>query len=186
MLPHRIVLTGFMGAGKSTIGPLLAARLGWHFVDLDDEIVRAQSASIADLFARLGEAAFREHEHTALKNVLHRPQLVLAIGGGAIETPANFALLTSDPATLLVYLEVPFEHLVERCERQPNAAVRPVLNNRPELAERFLRRQPLYEAAHWTIATKDIGPEQVVEAIVQRWNSAVSDKELPMGRSACR
>lgn len=161
---------------------MLAVRLGWHFVDLDDEIVRAQSASIADLFASLGEAAFREHEHTALKHALRQSQMVLAIGGGAIETSGNFALLTGDPATLLIYLEAPFDHLVERCELQPDAPVRPVLNNRAELAERFLRRKPLYERSHWTISTAGRDPAQVVEMIAHRWTSIVSEEESQMSR----
>jgi hypothetical protein len=64
--PRRIVLTGFMGSGKSTVGPLLAARLGWSFLDVDDAIEAEAGATIAELFARHGEAAFREREHAAI------------------------------------------------------------------------------------------------------------------------
>ena len=63
---RRIVLTGFMGSGKSTVGPLLAARLGWSFLDVDDVIEAEAGATIAELFARHGEPAFRDREHAAI------------------------------------------------------------------------------------------------------------------------
>ena len=172
LLPKRIVLTGFMGAGKSTLGDLLACGLGWTFVDLDEEIVRAQQKSIADIFASIGESGFRELERAALAQALQRERIVLALGGGAIETDANRLLLKEDRETLLLYLEAPLDVLMARCEQQQleNKAVRrPVLEKRAELAERFLRRRPLYESAHWTLHTTGRNPEEIVNAILQQW-----------------
>lgn len=172
ILPQRIVLTGFMGAGKSTLGDLLARELGWTFVDLDEEIVRAQKKSIADIFASEGEARFRALEHAALAKVLERKKIVLALGGGAIEMDANRQLMEKNRQTLLLYLEAPLHELIERCERQmaeKKAARRPVMENRSELAERFRRRKPLYESAHWTAHTAGRHPEEIVAAVLSRW-----------------
>jgi shikimate kinase len=162
-----------MGAGKSTLGALLAQQLGWTFLDLDEEIVRAEQKSIADIFASAGEAAFRDLEHAALSLALQREGVVLALGGGAIETAANRRLLHQDGFTLLLYLEAPLEVLLARCEQQQldkKAARRPVLEQRAELAQRFHRRKPWYESAHWTLHTSGRTPQEIAAAIVQQWN----------------
>jgi shikimate kinase len=161
-----------MGAGKSTLGLLLARELGWDFVDLDEEIVRAQQKNIADIFLSAGEAAFREVEHIALAKALQREAIVLALGGGAIETAANRQLLQQDRETLLLYLEAPLDVLIARCEGQQletKAARRPVLDKRAELAVRFLNRMPLYEEAHWTLHTAGRNPEEITTAVLKQW-----------------
>src|ERR1039458_10313852 len=84
---RRIVLTGFMGSGKTTVGPLVASRLGWSFVDVDDAIEAEAGTTIAELFARHGEQAFRERERAAIARLAAGDGLVLALGGGAIEHP---------------------------------------------------------------------------------------------------
>lgn len=174
VLPRRMVLTGFMGAGKSTLGARVAKELGWRFVDLDEEIVRAEQQSIADIFDTVGEVRFRELESIALAAMLKESGVVLALGGGALETEANRRLLAGDPATLLVYLAAPLDILIARCERQarsqPQAARRPVLEKREVLRERFLKRKPLYELAHWTIETAEQEPDQIVQTVLIRWN----------------
>ncbi len=104
--PRRIVLTGFMGSGKTTVGPLLAARLGWSFLDVDDVIEAEAGTTIAEIFARHGEAAFRKQEQETIARLAAGDSLVLALGGGAIEHEATRALLLTTPGTLLVHLEV--------------------------------------------------------------------------------
>lgn len=172
-LPERIVLTGFMGAGKSTVGPRLAGKLGWTFVDLDDEIVRAERKSIAAIFETSGESEFRRLEHRALVKALERTGMVLALGGGAVEAAANRQLLATDRRAWLLYLEAPLEVLVARCGEQrqaiPEAARRPVLEKAAELTERFLRRKPLYESAHWTVPTAERDPDEIVRLILDQW-----------------
>jgi shikimate kinase len=164
-----------MGAGKSTLGPRLAQQLGWTFVDLDDEIVRAEQKSIAQIFDSIGEARFRELEQNALANALRLERVVLALGGGAIETAANRQLIREDEETLLLYLEAPLDVLIARCEQQQlerSAVRRPVLEKRAELMQRFHRRQPLYQLADWTIATAGQTLDELVIAVVARWNAA--------------
>src|SRR5215472_16058077 len=103
---RRIVLTGFMGSGKSTVGPLLAAQLGWRFVDADDVIEAEAGMPITEFFARQGETAFRERERATIARLADEDALVLALGGGAIETEATRELLLNSPGTLLVHLDV--------------------------------------------------------------------------------
>ena len=181
-MPERIVLTGFMGAGKTTSGVRLARELGWSFIDLDEEIARAEQKSIAFIFESAGENSFRELEHLALRSALRQRNIVLALGGGAVETAANRQLLTEDIHTLLIYLESPLDVLIDRCEHQQSlqseAARRPVLEKRLELTERFLRRQPLYESAHWTIETSGRTPEEVARAIFTRWQEQVMGQSI--------
>lgn len=162
---RRIVLTGFMGSGKSTVGPLLAQRLGWNFIDADDVIAAEAGCSIPEIFARDGEAAFRALEHTAIKRLASGEALVLALGGGAIELEATRSLLLSGPGTLLVHLEVELATALSRCRGTEH--LRPVLADESKLASRYARRLPLYRMAQLTISVDLLTPEQVVEAIAQ-------------------
>jgi shikimate kinase len=167
-----------MGAGKSTIGPRLAQRLGWAFIDLDDEIVRAEQQSISQIFDSIGEARFRELEQRALASTLHRKKIVLALGGGAIETAANRERILQDEATLLLYLAAPLEILIDRCEQQqlhPKAVRRPILEKREQLSERFHRRRPLYELADWTVDTTGKTLDELVEIIMVQWSKALPE-----------
>lgn len=141
----RLVLTGFMGSGKTTVGALLAGRLGWEFLDLDHEIERRTGESVPGLFAKHGEEHFRRLEAAALASVLGRQRTVIALGGGVPEELGNRLLLEQSPRTAVVYLEAPFEELLDRCLRQPNATERPNLADRTLAAQRFARRQRHYE-----------------------------------------
>lgn len=164
-----------MGAGKSTLGPRLAQRLGWAFMDLDDEIVRTEQQSIAQIFDSLGETRFRQLEQNALANTLRLENIVLALGGGAIETSANRQRMQEDDQTLLLYLAAPLEVLIERCEQQQlhrKAVRRPILERRTELTERFQRRRPLYELADWTVDTNGKTLDELVHIIMAQWNKA--------------
>ena len=101
---RAIFLTGFMGSGKTTVGRAVARRLGWDFVDLDDEIEREAGKSIAEIFDDLGEAGFRDHEHEALRNVADRCRTdagtVVALGGGTYAFRRNRDLLRSAGPTI--------------------------------------------------------------------------------------
>ena len=165
-----IVLTGFMGSGKSTVGPLLAQQLGWKFVDADDVIAADAGSTIAEIFAREGEAAFRERERATIARLAGEDALVLALGGGAIEDAATRALLLNAPETLLVHLEVELATTLARCRGTEH--LRPVLADEANLASRYQRRLPLYRAAHVSVAVDALTPEQVVEAIVQAMGRA--------------
>jgi shikimate kinase len=162
---RRIVLTGFMGSGKSTVGPLLAARLGWRFLDADDVIVAETGMAISDFFARHGEPAFREFERKTIARLAEEDALVLALGGGAIEDAETRDLLQSAPGTILVHLEVTLETTLSRCSGTDNT--RPVLADRANLSARYERRLPLYRGAHVSIAADLLTPDQVAHAVLE-------------------
>jgi shikimate kinase len=173
--PHaelkRIVLTGFMGAGKTTVGRLLAERLGWSFIDLDAYLEEREGLSVPEIFARHGEAYFRQRESRALASVLGRSHVVLALGGGTPEILTNRLLLEQTPGTTTVFLNAPFPALYDRCVLQ--AIVRPVLSD-PALAEaRFRERQPLYRRlARHTVDTADQTAETTTQTLLAKLCSA--------------
>jgi shikimate kinase len=162
--PRRIVLTGFMGSGKTTVGPLVAARLGWRFIDADHVIEAEAGIPITEIFARHGEAVFRAQEHATIARLATEDGLVLALGGGAIETAATRELLLASPGTILVHLQVELATALARCGGTEHT--RPILADQTNLAARYNRRLPLYRMAHLSIAVDELTPEQVADAIL--------------------
>jgi shikimate kinase len=164
--PHRrIILTGFMGSGKTTVGPLVAKQLGWRFVDVDDVIEAEAGVGITEIFAQQGEEVFREREHATIARLAESNHLVLALGGGAIEHPATRTLLLSTPRTMLVHLEVELATTLARCGGTEQT--RPILADQANLASRYERRLPLYRTAHVSICVDKMTPTQVAEAILK-------------------
>jgi shikimate kinase len=178
---HRLVLTGFMGAGKTTIGRLLAARLAWDFLDLDASIEARTGLAVPAIFALHGEPHFRRLESQALAAALGRRNLVVALGGGTPEVLTNRLLLEQTPATATIFLDAPFPVLYDRCLLQalnsgagPSSGPATPGQARPNLADpaaaeaRFLERQPLYRRlAHHTLDTTSLTPEAAVTALLQ-------------------
>ena len=167
--PHapirRIVLTGFMGSGKSTVGPMVAKRLGWRFLDADNVFEAEAGTTIAEFFARHGEPAFRDREHATIARLAGTDALVLALGGGAIERAETRTLLLSHPGTLLVHLEVTLPITLARCRGTEDT--RPILADQANLEARYQRRLPLYRTAHVSIPVDNLTPDQVADAILQ-------------------
>jgi shikimate kinase len=163
--PRRIVLTGFMGSGKSTVGPLVARRLGWRFIDVDDAIEQEAGATIAELFARHGESPFRDREHATIARLAAGDALVLALGGGAIERAETRELLLTTPGTLLIHLHVELATTLARCSGTEH--VRPILADQSNLANRYSKRLPLYRTAHISITVDKLTPDEIVDAILR-------------------
>jgi shikimate kinase len=182
-----IVLIGFMGAGKSTIGALLAQTLGWRFLDSDTAIESRTGRTIARIFAEQGEAAFRALEAETIRNQVDGHagggNLVLALGGGAIENEHTRGILTGLAGIRVVFLDAPLEVMVARCLAQPEAAERPVLADRERLAQRFIARLPHYRSAHLTVATAELTPQAVVERILSGLSLAESSPASLNGSS---
>jgi len=162
---QRIVLTGFMGAGKTTVGRLLARDLAWKFIDADSEIEAATGTTISRLFEERGEPWFRQFEHETIRQLLTSPSVVLALGGGAIEDPRTRKLLLSSEGTHLVHLEASLDTVLLRC--QGTEWVRPILQDQINLADRYERRLPLYRESHHTVIVDSLSPNAVVAAILQ-------------------
>ena len=162
-----IVLTGFMGAGKSTTGALLAQKLGWRFLDTDSVIEERTGVTIAQLFEECGEAAFRTFETETIRDNARGEHLILALGGGAVEAEATREVLAGLDNACIVFLDAPLEVMVARCLAQPAAAERPVLADRERLAQRLAARLPHYREAHLTIATLQLTPQAVADHIFE-------------------
>jgi shikimate kinase len=156
-----IVLVGFMGAGKTTVGHLLAGKLGLPFIDSDVVIAERDGRPIRQIFAEDGEDAFRALEHETIAGLLRGRDAVLALGGGAVEHPATQALLR--PVNV-VYLHVGYAAAVARVGGD---AGRPMLR-RPDLEAVYQRRLDAYTAAATlTVPTGGREPEDVCLAIVE-------------------
>lgn len=168
---QRIVLTGFMGAGKTTVGRLLAQLLGWKFIDLDTHIEQRAGATVCELFERHGESRFRQLESSAVANALGYKQAVIALGGGTAEQLTNRLLLEQTPGTVVVFLEAPFDTLFDRCVLQSLASpahIRPVLASPSEARQRFEQRQPHFRRlARHTLSTLNTSPAESSSAILR-------------------
>ncbi|MFJ4816982.1 shikimate kinase [Streptomyces sp. NPDC088801] len=156
-----VVLVGPMGVGKSTVGQLLAARLGVSYRDTDDDIVAGQGRSIAEIFVDEGESVFRAIEKAAVSRALAEHDGVLALGGGAILDAGTRALLAGQR---VAYLSMDVEEAVKRTGLN---AARPLLavNPRKQWRELMEARRHLYEeVATAVVATDGRTPEEVTEA----------------------
>jgi shikimate kinase len=163
-----LALIGFMGAGKSTAGRLLALELACPFIDLDDEIARAHG-SIPDLFSSRGESGFRAIEHHHLGLMLPRLErpTVLALGGGAFLQPANRELLARYSATV-VFLDVPFEIVRARIEN--TGEQRPLVRDLERLRELFELRRPTYLLAHHAFDASAADPSELLASLLRLAN----------------
>jgi shikimate kinase len=159
-----IYLVGFMGSGKTTVGRLLADRLGWRFVDLDGEIEAEQKTTIAQIFEDQGEERFRELEAEAIRKWVHvvrsgRP-VVLALGGGAFARPDNAEYLGSNGVT--VWLDCPLERLRRRVAVNSD---RPLARDSQRFEELYHLRAASYACADFRLEAGGDSPEAVVDAL---------------------
>jgi len=148
-----IALIGLRGAGKSTLGKILAKRIGWNFVELNKEIEAQNGLSVAEIIALYGQEGFRRMEQSALQQLLARKELmVLATGGGIVSEPLTFDLILSSFYTVWLKAE-PEEHMA-RVRRQGD--LRPMADDRSAMAELrniLLSREPLYSRASAVVDT---------------------------------
>jgi len=179
--PERIVLIGLRCSGKTTVGRLLARALGWEFVDADEELVRRQGRSVAEIFATDGEPAFRAIEKEVLADLCGRRRLVLATGGGAVLDPENVRAMRG--GGFVVHLDASPEVLWERMRRDPaTGGQRPGLTCLDDgLAEMIAvagKRAPLYEVArHVVIDAHALGPEAAARAVLRRLTESGSSRD---------
>lgn len=159
-----IYLVGFMGSGKTTVGRLLADRLGWTFVDLDADIEAGQQKTIARIFEREGEARFRELETEAIRERVRgirsgRP-MVVALGGGAFCQPGNVELLAENGVT--VWLDCALDCVSRRVAEETN---RPLASDPARFEQLYYARREAYARAEYRIDSGGDNPEEAVEAI---------------------
>lgn len=159
-----IYLVGPMGAGKTTIGKLLAKQLNRPFVDCDNYIVAQTGADIPWIFAKEGEAGFRERETRALSELGELSQIIVATGGGAVMMPQNRALLKKG---VVIYLNAGVEVQLARTKKDKNRPLLHTDNPRAVLEALYAKRHPLYtEIADITIITGRLYPKQMVQDVL--------------------
>ena len=172
-LPRNLVLIGFMGVGKSTVGRLLAEELGWKLVDTDAVISRVAGAPIPELFSSEGEEAFRRRESQIVLGVCAGERQVISTGGGAPLREENSAALRG--AGLVVWLTARPEVVAARTSRR--VGQRPLLAGDEEPLTRILRllaeRGPLYQRlASLIVDTSDRSPQAIAREILRKANLA--------------
>ena len=163
---HNIVLIGFMGCGKTTAGHLVAEKLGWPFVDTDALVVEGARRSIPDIFAREGEAGFRERESAVLETLATGGPRVISTGGGIVTQPRNEALLRQ--LGFVVWLSANEDTIFERVSRNRNRPLLQTANPRQTIRELLEKRQPLYASfAHLTVETAGLEPDEIAYGICE-------------------
>lgn len=171
-LKQPIVLVGLMGVGKTTVGKRLAARLGLHFVDADAEIEKAADMTVAEMFERYGEDAFRDGERRVIARLLGEELMVLATGGGAFMNAETRALIKEK--SLSIWLDADVKILADRVSRRDT---RPLLRGKDPLTvltELAAKRNPVYAEAHIRVPSNRAPHDETVKAIMKEleaWHS---------------
>ncbi|HHY27461.1 MAG TPA: shikimate kinase [Desulfitobacterium dehalogenans] len=157
----NIILVGFMGTGKSTVGRRLAKLLEREFIDTDVEIERLTEMTVSEIFRRHGETRFRSEERLLVKRLAEHKGYVIATGGGTVLNPENWQDLAR--SGVIIGLYAPLDEIYKRIGYRND---RPLLRgDRQEVELLWAKRQPIYDQADWTIDTTHKGIEEVVEEI---------------------
>lgn len=160
-----LILVGFMGSGKTSVGREISGRLGVEFHDLDDRIERSAGMSVREIFATRGEPAFREMEREAIREVVAVAGRVIATGGGAFQNEENRRILKGYAP--VVFLDVTPGGVVSRL---PEDRIRPLLpaGGEQEIVNMINTRRPAYEQADLTVKTDGITVSQVADQVLER------------------
>jgi XRE family transcriptional regulator, aerobic/anaerobic benzoate catabolism transcriptional regulator len=176
-----IALIGLRGAGKSTLGKILAKKIGWNFVELNKEIEAQNGLSVAEIIALYGQEGFRRMEQAALQSLLARKELmVLATGGGIVSEPLTFDLILSSFYTVWLKAE-PEEHM-GRVRRQGD--LRPMADDRSAMAELrniLLSREPLYSRAAAVVDTAGLSVDAAAARLIDTVRPVLQNEARSFG-----
>lgn len=166
-MPGNIVLIGFMASGKTTVGRLLAGNLRWNFYDTDAEVEKEAGCSIAELFARKGEAYFRQREKEVIARITEGSRAVIATGGGAVLAPENVKRLRE--GNKVIWLKADGETVWQRVAGSED---RPLVRgrSREEVVALLKKREPYYSFADLKIETAGKRAEEIVAEIMEGLN----------------
>lgn len=165
MNSRLIVLTGFMGSGKTTVGRIVADLLGWAFIDADEQIEVRVGMTIREIFERYGENGFRLFERIVCQSLAARERAVIATGGGMLVDEANRALMIA--SGFVVCLDVTPTDIFMRLSAQDGAHQRPLFSGNWQAL--YQQRQPAYAAVPYHVDTSGKAPEVIAEEIVTLW-----------------
>jgi len=171
-----LVLVGMMGAGKTTVGRRLAARLNRQFLDSDEEIEKAAQMSIPEIFEQRGEPEFRAGETRVIARVLKEHNVVLATGGGAFVNLETRALMKAEAVT--VWLKAEVDILFERVSRRSNRPLLKTANPRATLEKLIEERYPIYAEADVIVLSRDVPQEVVAGDIVDAVLAHIEQRSL--------
>ena len=178
---RSIVLVGMMGVGKSSIGRRLAARLALPFVDADAEIEKAAGMSVADIFARHGEADFRKGEARVIARLLDNGPQVLAAGGGAFMNPDTREAIRAKGVS--IWLKADFEVILRRISKRRSE--RPLLQTADPaetLRTLLAEREPVYALADLTIHSREVAHDSIVADIMTALAAFLQTGKTPPGQ----
>ena len=164
--PRSVFLVGMMGAGKTTVGRMLARGLGFEFVDADRELEARSGALVATIFSVEGEEGFRRREAALLDELTRRPGIVLATGGGAVLNAETRRRLKE--RGLVVYLRATGEEIYRRTRNDRSRPLLQTVDPRARIDELLEQRQPLYEeTAHLTFQSASANPRRLVRRLLE-------------------
>lgn len=169
---QAVILIGFMGAGKSSVGRAMSAQLGWAFTDLDDRIESRERRKVAEIFRDAGDAGFRHAEHAALKDLLAELETggekIIALGGGAFVQKRNARLIEA-AGIPSVFLDAAPEELWERCREQAerDGIDRPLMRDQEDFRRLYQIRFPQYSKAWFRQETSSKEIEQIAAEVIK-------------------
>ena len=164
--PENIFLIGFMGAGKTTVGRILANKLKLAYLDLDEVIEKELKLTVQEIFSRFGEDIFRDAETKALQTITQKDKQVVATGGGVVLRKENWETMEANGIT--VYLKAPAEVLWSRVKNNTSRPLLQVENPFERLCELLSRRIPLYEKSDLIVDTENVSPEHLALEIAEK------------------
>ena len=165
----NIILCGFMGSGKSTVGKKLAKSIGYTFIDLDDYIEKQRNMSITDIFSKYGEENFRESETQSVKDISKLTNQVISLGGGTVLNPLNVEILKQYGKIFL--LNVSPECVYERLKYDNKRPLLQTDDKLKKITELLEKRMPIYkQSADFIIETDNKSAEDVAKAIIEKIN----------------
>ncbi len=163
----NLVLSGFMGTGKSTVGRILAQRLNMQFADTDTHIEAEAGMTVSEIFRVHGEPTFRQMEHDICQRLASRQNHVIATGGGALLNPSSRAAL--ERTGVLILLTCDQQILLHRLQESARRGERPLLRHDLEaaIATILQQREPIYSTINLTVDTTHVTPEQAADAALE-------------------
>ncbi|MCS7215593.1 MAG: shikimate kinase [Thermodesulfovibrio sp.] len=171
----NIILIGFMGTGKSTVGKLVSEKLRYIFIDIDELIEKTVGMKISEIFKRFGEARFRDIETEMIKLLIKKRGQVISTGGGVVLREEN--MLNLKKSGILFCLKANENTIFERIKNCKNRPLIQVENPQERIKKLMDERRPFYEQADFVIDTNGLSPEEVAITIIKKYERIVNGKD---------